>query len=154
MDPDDAEALNHLGYMLADRNLRLEEALRLITRAVDKNPESGAYIDSLGWVYFRLGRQTDAENQLRRAVLKLPDNPIVLDHLAETLMRQGKFREAIAQWQQALTRSPKDLFPAELAGIRAKVENLGKSLKLESARLYRATSRFPIVKRPGKPRHL
>jgi len=137
MDPDSAGALNYLGYMLADRNIRLQEALDFITRAVEKDPENGAYIDSLGWVYFRLGRLQEAEDNLRRAVQKTSHDPTVHDHLAETLMRQGKVREAVAQWQQALkqwdTSSPADIDPPEIAKMKSKLENARKSLAQETA---------------------
>lgn len=137
LDPDSAGALNYLGYMLADRNVRLQEALDFITRAVDKEPENGAYIDSLGWVYFRLGRLQEAEDNLRRAVQKTSHDPTVHDHLAETLMRQGKVREAVAQWQQALkqwdTSSPADLDPPEIAKMKSRLEDARKSLAQETA---------------------
>jgi tetratricopeptide (TPR) repeat protein len=137
MDPDSAAALNYLGYMLADRNMRLQEALDFIQRAVEKDPENGAYIDSLGWVQFRLGRLQDAEDNLRRAVQKTSHDPTVHDHLAETLMRQGKVREAVAQWQQALkqwdTSSPADMDPPEIAKMKGKLENARKSLAQETA---------------------
>ena len=56
VDPDNAAALNYIGYMLADRNMRLPESLDLITKALELSPDNGAYLDSLGWVYFRMGR--------------------------------------------------------------------------------------------------
>jgi len=141
MDPDSAGALNYLGYMLADRNMRLEEALDFIKRAVEKDPENGAYIDSLGWVYFRLGKLQEAEDNLRRAVQKTSHDPTVHDHLAETLMRQGKVREAVAQWQQALkqwdTSSPADMDPPEIAKMKSKLESARKSLAQETAPVKR-----------------
>ena len=70
VDPDSHNALNYIGYMLADRNMRLPESLDLITKALELSPENGAYLDSLGWVYFRLGRLPEAEENLRRAVAK------------------------------------------------------------------------------------
>ena len=141
MDPDSAGALNYLGYMLADRNMRLEEALDFIKRAVEKDPENGAYIDSLGWVYFRLGKLQEAEDNLRRAVQKTSHDPTVHDHLAETLMRQGKVREAVAQWQQALkqwdTSSPADMDPPEIAKMKSKLESARKSLAQETTPVKR-----------------
>ena len=68
LNPDDPQALNYLGYMLADRNVWLDEAYKMIQRAVELVPNSGAYLDSLGWVYFRQGKLTDAERILIRAV--------------------------------------------------------------------------------------
>ena len=137
MDPNNAGAQNYLGYMLADRNIRLQESLDYISKAVEKDPENGAYIDSLGWVYFRLGRLDEAETNLRRAVQKTPHDPTVHDHLAEALMRQGKVREAMAQWQISLkeweTGAPADLDPAEVSKVKNKVENAKVRLAQETA---------------------
>jgi tetratricopeptide (TPR) repeat protein len=136
-DPGNPGAMNYLGYMLADRNIRLQEALEYITKAVDKEPENGAYIDSLGWVYFRLGRLEEAETNLRRAVQKTPHDPTVHDHLAEVLMRQGKVREALAQWQMSLkeweTGAPADLDNSEVAKVKNKLENAKVRLAQETA---------------------
>jgi tetratricopeptide (TPR) repeat protein len=136
-DPSNAGAMNYLGYMLADRNIRLQEALEFITKAVDKEPENGAYIDSLGWVYFRLGRLEEAETNLRRAVQKTPHDPTVHDHLAEALMRQGKVREALAQWQMSLKEwesgAPADLDNLEVSKVKNKLENAKVRLAQETA---------------------
>ena len=67
MDPKNAQALNYLGYMLADRGVRLDEALGYIRKAVALDPQNGAYLDSLGWAYYRLGNYDMAEDNLRRA---------------------------------------------------------------------------------------
>jgi tetratricopeptide (TPR) repeat protein len=137
IDPNNTGALNYLGYMLADRNVRLQEALGHISKAVEKEPENGAYIDSLGWVYFRLGRLDEAEANLRRAVQKTPHDPTVHDHLAETLMAQGKVREAVAQWQISLKEwesgAPADLDQAEVAKTKNKLENARVRLAQETA---------------------
>ena len=136
-DPNSAGALNYIGYMLADRNLRLQESLDYITKAVEKEPENGAYLDSLGWIYFRLGRLPEAEENLRRAAVKTPHDPTVHDHLGEALMRQGKVREAIAQWQMSLheydTGAPADLDQAEIAKVKSKLENAKVRLAQETA---------------------
>ena len=63
INPDNASALNYLGYMLADRGVRLEEARDLIAKAVERDPKNGAYLDSLGWVLFRLNKLPEAENK-------------------------------------------------------------------------------------------
>jgi tetratricopeptide (TPR) repeat protein len=137
LDPDSDAALNYLGYMLADRNMRLQESLDYITRAVDKRPENGAYIDSLGWVYFRLGRLQEAEENLRRAVQKTPHDPTVHDHLAQTLMREGKVREAMAQWQLSLkewdSSSPAEIDSPEIAKVKSNLENARVRLAQETA---------------------
>ncbi len=121
-DPDSSGALNYLGYMLADRNVRLQESLDLIKKAVDIEPESGAYLDSLGWVLFRLGRLPEAEEYMRRAVNKTPHDPTVHDHMAEVLMGESKVKEAVAQWQISVKEwdasPPADLDPAEEAKVK------------------------------------
>jgi tetratricopeptide (TPR) repeat protein len=94
--PNDANAANYLGYMWADREVRLEEALELITRAVALDPENSAYLDSLGWVHFRLGDLAEAERWLRRAVDlggSLGDGTIFC-HLGEVLLEGGDRTEA------------------------------------------------------------
>jgi tetratricopeptide (TPR) repeat protein len=102
VEPDSAPVLNYLGYMNADRGVRLEEALTLIERAVAIDPDNGAYLDSLGWALFRLNRFDQAEVQLRRAVSKGSPNAVVLDHLGDVLQRRGNLREALDYWQRAL----------------------------------------------------
>jgi tetratricopeptide (TPR) repeat protein len=95
-EPNDANAANYLGYMWADRQVRLEEALELIARAVSLDPENSAYLDSLGWVHFRLGDIAEAERWLRRAVDlggNLGDGTIYC-HLGEVLLAGGERAEA------------------------------------------------------------
>jgi len=87
--PDDAAALNYLGYTWADAGIRLEEALELIERAVELEPENAAYLDSLGWVYFRLGDLDRAEHWLRRSVELGGDDGTILAHLGEVLLLKG-----------------------------------------------------------------
>ncbi|PYT18151.1 MAG: hypothetical protein DMG59_05295 [Acidobacteria bacterium] len=126
INPGSAATLNYLGYMLADRNTRLQEALQFITKALEKDPNNGAYLDSLGWVFYRLGRLPEAEENLRRALERTPRDPTVHDHLGDVLLRQSKVKEAIAQWQASLKEwdasSPADLEPAEVAKVKAKLE--------------------------------
>ncbi len=124
--PENAGAMNYIGYMLADANLRLEESLDLITKALDIEPGNGAYLDSLGWVQFRLGRLDDAEKNLRLALEKTPRDPTVHDHMANVLMKESKVREAVSQWETSLkeweTSSPADIEPDEIAQVRRNLE--------------------------------
>ena len=135
VDPDNAGALNYLGYMLADRNVRLQEALGLITKALDKEPNNGAYLDSLGWVYYRLGRLNEAEENLRRALDKTPRDPTVHDHMGDVLLKQSKLKEAISHWQTSLkeweSNPPTDQDPAEIAKVRTKLDNAKVRLSRE-----------------------
>jgi tetratricopeptide (TPR) repeat protein len=100
--PDFPPALNYLGYMNADRGVRLEESHALLEKAVALDPENGAYLDSLGWALYRLNRLDQAETVLRRAVAKQPNAAVVLSHLADTLERRGSVEEALTLWRQAL----------------------------------------------------
>ncbi len=86
LNPDNAAALNYLGYMLADRGIRLEEARDLIAKAVERDPKNGAYLDSLGWVLFRLNKLPEAETKLREALELMSRDPTVHDHLGRRLL--------------------------------------------------------------------
>jgi tetratricopeptide (TPR) repeat protein len=108
VEPESAPVLNYLGYMNADRNVRVEEALALIERAVAIDPENTAYLDSLGWALFRLDRLDQAEQQLRKAVAKGTNNAVVLAHLGDVLERRGNVREAVDYWQRALKGEDED----------------------------------------------
>jgi len=124
--PENAAVLNYLGYMLADRNVRLPEARDLIQRAVDREPGNGAYLDSLGWVYFRLNQLPEAEEQLRKALDSMAKDPTVHEHLGDVYEKEGKLREAISQWQYSLNQwrvsSPGDLEPDEMARVQKKLD--------------------------------
>jgi tetratricopeptide (TPR) repeat protein len=136
MNPDNDAALNYLGYMLADRNIRLEEARDLISKAVAREPNSGAYLDSLGWVYFRLNKLPEAEDKLREALRYMSRDPTVHDHLAEVYFREGKIRDAIAQWQSSLREyqsgPPSDMDHGEVAKVQKKLEDAKVRLAKET----------------------
>lgn len=138
MNPRHASALNYLGYMLADREVRLEEALQLIQRALELDPYNGAYLDSLGWVYYRLGKLEEAERYLRQALERVPRDPTVNDHLGDVYFRQGKIKEAITQWQISLKEwqasSKAELDPEEMAKVQKKLESARLKLAQEGAR--------------------
>jgi len=112
-----ANAYNYLGYMWADKGTNLTEALELIQKAVVLEPDNGAFRDSLGWAFHKLGRDTDALPQLRRAIELLEkdtkrdkedqaDDAVMYDHLADILLKLEKRGEAIAVWKQALKLDP------------------------------------------------
>ncbi len=104
-DPDNATALNALGYTLADRTDRYEEALILIERALQLQPDEAAILDSLGWVHYRLGNYDEALLRLREALRAMPD-PEVAAHLGEVLWATGQKKEAQVIWQQGLELQP------------------------------------------------
>jgi tetratricopeptide (TPR) repeat protein len=112
-DPKNAQALNYLGYMLADRGTRVEEALGYIRRAVALDPQNGAYIDSLGWVYYRLGNYDLAEENLRRASERIGNDPTVHQHLGELYQKTGRLKLAATNFERALEEWNKTI-PAEV----------------------------------------
>ena len=110
-DPEHAPALNYLGYMLADRGIRLQESVALLRRAIALDPHNGSYLDSLGWAYFKLDRLDLAEAPLRAAGDQLPDNSVVQDHLGDLLHRLGRPAEAIRAWERALAGDGDEIDP-------------------------------------------
>ncbi|HEX4603837.1 MAG TPA: tetratricopeptide repeat protein [Candidatus Angelobacter sp.] len=125
--PSNSMALNYLGYMLADHNSHLEEALTLVKKALDFDPQNGAYLDSLGWVYFKLGNYDQAEENLRRAADKSPNDATVQDHLGELYARTSRFKLAAAHWEHALDEwsksAPADVDQQDVARVTKKLEN-------------------------------
>ncbi len=109
MQPDNARALNHLGYMLADRTERHEEALELIERAIAIEPDDPAIIDSLGWAQFKLGILDEALENLRRAYAAFPDHEVAA-HLGEVLWTLDRRQEAESVWAEALAENPESEF--------------------------------------------
>ena len=102
LEPADAQAMNNLGYLLANRGRALDEAVRLVERALVAEPGNPAYLDSLGWAHFRRGDFDEAEKHLLPAAEQLPHNAVVQDHLGDALAGQGRWLDAIAAWTQAL----------------------------------------------------
>jgi tetratricopeptide (TPR) repeat protein len=135
--PDRPDVLNYLGFMFADRNIHLNEALDMITKAVNAEPNNGAYLDSLGWVYYRLNRLPEAEENLRKAIDFTPRDATVRDHLGDVLMKEGKTREAVTQWEASVKEwnasSPADMEPTELAKVRNKLESAKVKLAKEGS---------------------
>jgi len=104
-DPNNATALNALGYTLADRTARLDEALKLINKARDIAPSDPAITDSLGWVYYRMGRLQEALKLLQEAYAAFPD-PEVAAHLGEVLWALDQKQLAKEIWQEGLQKQP------------------------------------------------
>ena len=101
-DPLHAPSLNYLGYMLAERGERLDEAVSLVERALAIDPDNGSYLDSLGWALFKQKKVDQAEPLLRRAAEQAPNNSVVQDHFGDVLWAAGKRPEAVAAWQKSL----------------------------------------------------
>ena len=108
MRPNDAAAQNYLGYMWADRGEHLEKAHELLEKAVGREPRNGAYLDSLGWVYFRMGKLEAAQANLVEAHRREPDDPTIEEHLGDLSERQGNVARAVRHWERALTLKPEE----------------------------------------------
>lgn len=124
LSPEQPNVLNYLGYSLVERREKLDEALDMIERAVAARPDSGYITDSLGWVYYRLGRYEEAVVQMERAVELLPIDPILNDHLGDTYWAVGRKREAEFQWKRSLSfvTNETDLEELNPDRIRRKLE--------------------------------
>jgi tetratricopeptide (TPR) repeat protein len=138
LDPANSMTLNYLGYMMADKGTRLPEALSMIRKAVEQEPMNGAYLDSLGWAYFKLGQYELAEDNLRRAVERDRTDPTVHDHLGDLYEKTGRIRLAASQWELSLAEYAKsaaaDVEPADVAKVQKKLETARVKLaKQESA---------------------
>jgi tetratricopeptide (TPR) repeat protein len=117
--PDQPQVLNYLGYSLVERGEKLDEALGMIETAAAARPDSGAIVDSLGWVYFQLGRYADAVIELERAASLEPVDPTINDHLGDAYWAVGREIEARFQWQRALSFGPAE---GDAKRIRAKLD--------------------------------
>ena len=118
-EPDQPYVLNYLGYSWVDKGVNLQKALRMIHNAVRKKPNDGYIIDSLGWVYYRLGKYEKAVLELERAVQLRPEDPIINNHLGDAYWRVGRELEARFQWKRALSFKPEEEVEAE---VRKKLE--------------------------------
>ncbi|MFY0692841.1 MAG: tetratricopeptide repeat protein [Paracoccaceae bacterium] len=119
LSPDQPDVLNYLGYSLVEQRVKLDEALSMIKTAVARRPDSGYIADSLGWVFYRLGRYEEAVEPMERAVSLLPVDPIVNDHLGDVYWMVGRKREAEFQWKRALSFDPEE---KEEVRIRRKLD--------------------------------
>ncbi len=104
--PDQPEVLNYLGYSWVNRGVKVKDGMAMIQRAVDAQPEEGAYVDSLGWAYYRLGQYGTAVDTLERAVSLMAGDPEINDHLGDAYWKAGRRTEAQFQWRAVLTLKP------------------------------------------------
>ena len=132
LNPRNASTLNYYGYMLADRGVRLDEATDLIKRAITEEPSNAAYLDSLGWAYFKQNKLSEAEELLRKAVTRESHDPTILSHLGDLYAKMGKDNLAEAQWQQSLDEwhrvLPAEFEAAKMAEVEQKISALKRRL--------------------------
>jgi tetratricopeptide (TPR) repeat protein len=106
IDSTNASALNYLGYMFADKGIRLDESLSMIKKALESEPNNGAYLDSYGWVLYRQGQLKEAEIQIKKALEVIGNDPIVHEHLGDIYNAQGESKKAKKEWEEALKLNP------------------------------------------------
>ena len=128
--PQSAVVLNYLGYMNADRGVRLDESLNYIKQAVTLDPGNGAYLDSLGWAYFRLGKYDLAEENLTRASSHMGKDPTVQEHLGDLYQKTGRLKLAAAHWERAIEEWSKTVAPEVDSESLTKVQQ-----KLDAAKV-------------------
>jgi tetratricopeptide (TPR) repeat protein len=102
-DPENATALNNLGYFLVEHNERLNEALEMIQRALKAEPTNPSFLDSLGWAYFKLGQLEEAERYLADAARRSNSSATIQEHLGDLYQKRGKLQQARAAWQKSLS---------------------------------------------------
>ena len=113
-----AQVLNYLAYSWVDMGQNIDEAFKMLRRAVELSPRDGMIIDSLGWAYYRLGRYDDAVRELEKAIELKPGDPVINDHLGDAYWKVGRRLEARFQWQHAKDSSPE---PEDLVKIEQKL---------------------------------
>jgi tetratricopeptide (TPR) repeat protein len=127
-DPLRGDAANYLGYMLADRGVRLEESVKYIQQALQSDPNNGAYLDSLGWAYLKMNRPDLAERPLERAAHLISNDPTILEHLGNVDLALGKPQAAEQEWERALKEWPQavgsDFDADQAASLQKKLDDL------------------------------
>jgi tetratricopeptide (TPR) repeat protein len=144
LNPEHAPALNFLGYSLAEQNERLEEALSLVQRALQVDGWNGAYLDSLGWVYFQLGRYEEARDPLERAAREYPQDGTVLEHLGDLYLKIGEVDLALAAWNRALDAGAEDETALRDKVAGAEAQSVGASTLEEREASARSAGDAPI----------
>jgi tetratricopeptide (TPR) repeat protein len=119
LNPDQPLVLNYLGYSWVDQGLNLEEAFKMLRRAVELRPNDGYIVDSLGWAHFKLGQYDKATETLEKAINLKPADPILNDHLGDAYWRVNRRVEAHFQWNHARDMGPD---PEDLPAILKKIE--------------------------------
>lgn len=123
-EPANADALNYLGYMLADRGQKLDEAVTLVRRALAIEADNPSFLDSLGWAYFKLARLDEARPPLERAASAMPKTSVVQDHLGDLYFQMKRFREAVVAFDRALAGDREGIDAAAVTKKRDRAREL------------------------------
>lgn len=125
VNPNSAPVLNYYGYMLGDLGQRLDEASSLVQRALKEDPFNGAYLDSMGWIYYKQNKLDDAMTTLRQALERDSHDPTIHSHLGDVYAKLGRTDQAAAEWEKSLTEwhhaLPADLEPEKVAEVEKKL---------------------------------
>jgi tetratricopeptide (TPR) repeat protein len=133
-DPQSAATLNYLGYMNADRGVKLEESLNYIKQALTLEPNNGAYLDSLGWAYFKLGKYDQAEENLTKAETHMGTDPTVQEHLGDLYQKTGRLKLAAAHWDRAVQEWSRTVPAEQDSEAYAKVQQKLDAAKVKLAK--------------------
>ncbi len=108
LDPQHAEALNYLAYMWAEKGIKLDQAFKYVTKALKLNPKSGAFLDTLGWIYYMNEQYKEALEQVNHASEIIPDDPTILDHLGDIFYKLGDEKQAVPYWEKSFVLDPEN----------------------------------------------
>ena len=133
-DPQSAATLNYLGYMNADRGVKLDESLNYIKQALTFDPNNSAYLDSLGWAYFKLGKYDLAEENLNKAAVHMGSDPTVQEHLGDLYQKTGRLKLAAIHWDRAVQEWNKTVPAEQDTEAFAKVQQKLDAAKVKLAR--------------------
>jgi tetratricopeptide (TPR) repeat protein len=128
--PQNAVALNYIGYMLADRGIRLEEALRYVKEALAIDPQNGAYLDSLGWAYFKLNDLANAEIYLLKADGLVKNDPTIDEHLGDLYFKTGNLQKAEEFWKRSVSIGTEQ---EDVQKVRRKLETLQETIRKQKS---------------------
>lgn len=132
LNPQNAPALNYFGYMLADRGVRLDEAADMLKRALDVDPTNAAYLDSMGWIYYKQNKLPEAENYIRKAVDRDSHDPTMLSHLGDVLAKSGRTEQAAMEWEKSVAEwhrvVPAEFEEEKVAELEQKISSVKRRL--------------------------
>jgi tetratricopeptide (TPR) repeat protein len=124
LENDDPAVLNYLGYMFAERGVRLDEAQSLVEKAVKAEPTNGAYLDSLGWVYFKQNRLDLAEEYLKKAIIFVNSDSSIHDHMGDLYFKTKRYDDARNEWNKSIQLSTEQ---EEIDKVKKKLDELKTS---------------------------
>lgn len=135
--PDSHEALNFLAYSWAENNANLDKALKYVKKALQAEPENGAYIDTLGWIHYKKGNLQKALEEIKRAVALMDEDPVLLEHLGDVYSALGEKEKALDHWKKSFLRDPDneslrrklEEHGTDIGKLKKRAGNTGKSRK-------------------------